>query len=198
MALDKDGRPIPVSVPEPEDNSGQPTEDQRQFKLVQDKVDSALAAVTDFGRRLVSIEAEVSERLDTKTLEFEHRVDAAMLDLLKTFRQEFDSIMEPWKKPPPERYVGPGVPEGYKYGDAPTHSDPEQPSTGLPPPAPTGPSALEHLGYQHPRPAEPHATVTVVATGSGRRGAAPASERTRQAPGADGNVPGGRPQRPQR
>lgn len=100
MARDNDGRPIPISRPEPP-NHQERTGEQEQFLLVAKKSDQALSQIEDLARRVLVLEQEVEERLNARLLDFESRFDAMMLERLREFERRFDLMADAARTRPP-------------------------------------------------------------------------------------------------
>ena len=92
MALDKDGRPIPIGFTEQPDHSGQPTEDQKQFVIMAEKADAALRFATDVSQRMAAFEQVIQEQLNTKLGEYESRFNTLMVERLGEFQKQIDAM----------------------------------------------------------------------------------------------------------
>ena len=98
MARDNDGRPIPVSRPEPLSHRSEMTAEQEQFLLAAKKSDDALRHVEDHARRLTALEQEVDDTLNAKLLDFEKRFDAMMLASLTEYGKRFETMAGAFEK----------------------------------------------------------------------------------------------------
>ena len=86
MARDSEGRPIPVSRPDPPNHQPRTTAEQEQFLLVAKKSDEALRQVEDLARRVAVLEVEGAKIAQREHLpDFEQRFDAMMLERLRDF-----------------------------------------------------------------------------------------------------------------
>lgn len=92
MALDGNGRPIPVSIPDPPKHDGQPTEADIQFMLMAKKADDALRSAADLSRRVNDLEKIVGDRLDAKLADFEKRFDAIMVAKMQNMERQFEAL----------------------------------------------------------------------------------------------------------
>ena len=90
MALDKEGRPIPVFVPEPE-HAGQ-HDPNEQLRLVGRKVDDALRACAEMAQRVNAMEEDLDRRVNDKVFEFEQRFDSMIGQRLSDLNGEVDSM----------------------------------------------------------------------------------------------------------
>ena len=101
MARDNEGRPIPVSRPDPSSHRAEMTAEQEQFLLAAKKSDDALRHVEDHARRLSVLEQSGDETLNAKLLDFERRFDAMMLDRLTEFERRFEAMAVAAARHPP-------------------------------------------------------------------------------------------------
>ena len=93
MALDNEGRPIPVGYTEQPDLSGQPTEEQKQFALMAEKADNALRIGVEIAHRMVALEKSIGDRFDEKFAEFEGRFNELMVNRLREFQKQMDTMV---------------------------------------------------------------------------------------------------------
>jgi hypothetical protein len=105
MALDETGRPIPVSIPDPPQHSGQPTEADIQFMLMAKKSDDALRLASDLSRRVNELEKMIGDRLETKLAEFEKRFDTIMVERLSAYQRQVDAAVASYPHISPEAAV---------------------------------------------------------------------------------------------
>jgi hypothetical protein len=105
MARDNEGRPIPVSRPDPPNHQPTPTAEQEQFLLVGKKSDQALTQVAELSARVAVLETEGQDRLNARLLDFEQRFDTMMLERLREFERRFDSMAEAARRPPPSEPI---------------------------------------------------------------------------------------------
>jgi hypothetical protein len=101
MALDKDGRPIPVSIPDPPKHDGQPTEVDVQFMLMAKKADDALRLAADLSRRMAALEQAIQGQLDNKLMDFEKRFDKMIGERITDVQKQVDAMVTayPWRRP---------------------------------------------------------------------------------------------------
>jgi len=100
MARDTEGRPIPVSRPDPPNHQAR-TAEQEQFLLIAKKIDDALRHLEELARRVGSLEVGGEQTLNAKIFDFEQRFDTMMLARLTDFERRFDQMAEAARKPPP-------------------------------------------------------------------------------------------------
>ena len=115
MARDSEGRPIPVSRPDPPNDQARMTAEQEQFVLIAKKIDDALRHLEDLARRVGSLEVGGEQTLNTKIFDFEQRIDTMMLARMTDFERRFDSMAETvaeavrTRPPPPSEPIEPAT-----------------------------------------------------------------------------------------
>jgi hypothetical protein len=102
MALDGNGRPIPVSIPDPPQHSGHPTETDIQFMLMAKKADDALRLAAELSRRVNDLEKRVGDILNAKIAEFGKQFETMMGERLKEVQKQVDAMIasHPYIPPP--------------------------------------------------------------------------------------------------
>ena len=114
MARDNEGRPIPVSRPDPPNHQPR-TAEQEQFLLIARKIDDALRHLEDLARRVGSLEVGGEQTLNAKIFDFEQRFDTMMLARMTDFERRFDSMAEAVREavrtrpPPPSEPIEPAT-----------------------------------------------------------------------------------------
>ena len=93
MALDKDGRPIPVEIPPPPpDYWAETNAEQQQFNIVAQKTDAVLMQVADHGQRISALELTGGEQLEAKLVEFTRRFDELMLAKMQDMEHRYEAL----------------------------------------------------------------------------------------------------------
>jgi hypothetical protein len=115
MARDSEGRPIPVSRPDPPNDQARATAEQEQFVLIAKKIDDALRHLEDLARRVGSLEVGGEQTLNTKIFDFEQRFDTMMLARMTDFERRFDAMAQAvaeavrTRPPPPSEPIEPAT-----------------------------------------------------------------------------------------
>jgi hypothetical protein len=95
MALDKDGRPIPVSVPDPAEiaRMHQPPSQaalEQNIAMYHRKADEAVQLAVEASQRVSAIEQMVHDRINAKLAEFEDKFDKLTQDRLAEFQRQYE------------------------------------------------------------------------------------------------------------
>jgi|ERR1700722_9195907 hypothetical protein len=115
MARDSEGRPIPVSRPDPPNDQVRATAEQEQFLLIARKIDDALRHLEELARRVLALELGGEQTLNTKIFDFEQRFDTMMLARMTDFERRFDAMAQAvaeavrTRPPPPSEPIEPAT-----------------------------------------------------------------------------------------
>lgn len=91
MALDANGRPIPVSTPTHPPMMEQP-EAVAQMTLNVRKTDDALRQLEDLSRRVLALEQSVYDRLNQGLADFGKRFDEMMLEHMREHERRYETL----------------------------------------------------------------------------------------------------------
>jgi hypothetical protein len=123
MALDKDGRPIPIEVPPPPDHSGQPTEADVQFMLMAKKADDALRLISDLSQRVNDLEKVTLDRLNEELADFTKRFEDMMGGRMRDVQAQFEALASSYPHTGPDHpHALPPAPPGPRPTPPPEHT----------------------------------------------------------------------------